>query len=261
MKAKDEFLRSHEGEKKGLKKKVEKLKADIAGFSGHIPGQGFDWAVEFAEVFLTGGFDISIANPPFVRMELFKSIKPTLRANFPAIHAERADLYCYFYARGVELLRQDGMFVFISPNKWLRAGYGSRLRVFMESHCRINSITDFGDLPVFQAATAYPMIFCAQRVEVKQDYSPVHTRVPSLDSPYPEVSQIVKQFGSPLQSSDLAGAEWNLGGTSYSASGNGTNGSFKPLLEYAGGQVLYGVKTGMNEAFVIDAETKRSLCR
>ncbi len=108
LKAKDEFLRSHEGEKKGLKKKVEKLKADIAGFSGHEPGNGFDWAVEFAEVFLTGGFDISIANPPFVRMELFKSIKPTLRANFHPVHAERSDLYCYFYARGIELLRQRG---------------------------------------------------------------------------------------------------------------------------------------------------------
>ncbi len=131
----------------------------------------------------------------------------------------------------------------------------------MTSHCRIKSITDFGDLPVFQAATAYPMIFCAQRAEVAKAYSSIHTRVPSLESPYPEVTQIVKQFGSPLQSSDLDGTEWNLGGSSYSASGNATSDGFKPLLAYAGGQVLYGVKTGMNEAFVIDAETKRSLCR
>jgi hypothetical protein len=43
-------------------------------------------------------FDILLANPPYVRMELFKDIKPDLRAHDPHVHSDRADLYCYLPA-------------------------------------------------------------------------------------------------------------------------------------------------------------------
>ena len=76
LKMKAAYLTAHHTQKKDLKKKIEQLKADIASFGGHKADVGFDWAVEFAEVFINGGFDIGIANPPYVRMELFKDITP-----------------------------------------------------------------------------------------------------------------------------------------------------------------------------------------
>jgi len=108
--AKATYMKAH-GDKKGqLEKQVLELKLSIATWThGKQAVHGFDWPVEFAEAFQEGGFDVVIANPPYVRMELFKDIKPILRHNFPKVHSERADLYCYFYARAAELLRPHGV--------------------------------------------------------------------------------------------------------------------------------------------------------
>src|SRR5207237_7334364 len=87
-----------------------------------------------------------LANPPYVRMELFKDQKPVLRKNFPQVHADRADLYVYFYGRALQLLRAGGMLVFISSNEWLRSGYGAKLRQALSETADISSITDFGEI-------------------------------------------------------------------------------------------------------------------
>jgi len=68
-------------------------------------------------MFLQGGFDINLANPPYVRQELIKEIKPLLKKNFPKVYTSTADLYCYFYARSLELIKNEGMLVYISSNK------------------------------------------------------------------------------------------------------------------------------------------------
>jgi len=132
-KTKAAYIRAHGDTKKTLEQKIISLKRSISSWTHHGDWvDGFDWAVEFAEVFAEGGFDIVVANPPYVRMELFKDFKPILRSNFPSVHAERADLYCYFYARGLELLRPNGMLAFISSNKWLKANYGTSLSRMMK---------------------------------------------------------------------------------------------------------------------------------
>jgi hypothetical protein len=164
LSAKAEYMTAHHGTKVELRKRVSVLRADITTWA-HRAGKDFDWPIEFAEVFVNGGFDVVLANPPYVRMELFKDIKPTLRMNFPHIQSDRTDLYCYFYARSLEILRDGGMLAFISSNKWFRSRYGAKLRKYVSDTCRIVSITDFGDLPVFESATAYPMIFIAQKAK------------------------------------------------------------------------------------------------
>ena len=100
--------------------------------------------------------------------------KPTLRKNFPEVHSDRADLYVYFYGRALQLLGNGGMLAFISSNKWFRAGYGKKLRKLMTGTTHVTSITDFGDLPVFESATAYPMIFTAQKERNKDGTTCLH---------------------------------------------------------------------------------------
>jgi len=144
----------------------------------------FVWQLDFAEVFhrsadsrvreslLTAeeradkavrapdaGFGIMLANPPYVRMENIKPLKPMLRQNYPRVHDERTDLYVYFYARTQELLRPDGVGAFISSNKWLRAGYGEKLRQLLLDDQEFRLVVDFGELPVFEAAATFPAIF------------------------------------------------------------------------------------------------------
>ncbi len=149
--------------------RINELRTQIrASIHGGTQFDGFDWTTEFNEVFVKGGFDIALANPPYIRAEgvlqaFGRVYKNDLIAAFPAIASGSADLYSYFYARALQMLKPGGMLVFISSNKWFRANYGKKLRQHIAAICDVWSITDFGALPVFESATAYPMIFIAQK--------------------------------------------------------------------------------------------------
>ena len=258
MKAKDEFLRSHESVKKELKKKVEQLKADIAGFSGHKPGQGFDWAVEFAEVFIAGGFDIAIANPPYVRQELIKEYKPGLMRLYPEVYAGSADLFCYFYARALQLLSTRAMMAFISSNKWLTADYGTKLRKHLATVFSVEILIDFGDLPVFHNASAYPGIVVGRKVEAAKT-TLLYAKVESLSPPYPDIKELCLAVGTRVERSRFAGPQWSLGGNYDHKVLETMRRIGMPLREYVQNRVFYGIKTGFNKAFVIDGETRAQL--
>jgi type I restriction-modification system DNA methylase subunit len=208
---KAEYIKAHDGnQKKDLEKEITQLKKDISLITyGNDKVDKFDWSLDFAEVFADGGFDIVVANPPYVRMELFKDIKPTLKKNFPEIHSDRADLYCYFYGRALQLLRKGGMLAFISSNKWFKAKYGNNLKKYIANACQIYSIVDFGELPVFQSASTFPMIFICQNGKLA-DTSTTFTQVRSLNSPYPNVLQIIKENGYILHNDALKGSNWIL---------------------------------------------------
>lgn len=260
--------------KPGLKKQIDALRADIALWTHAGKAvAGFDWRVEFCEVFqrpepvadiggafnlggtlsepaAPGGFDIVLANPPYVRMELFKDQKPALKKNFPRVHAERADLYCYFYARALQLLRPGGMLVFISPNKWFRAGYGSGLRCLIAETCDVISITDFGELPVFQSAATFPMIFVAQKG--KSNRTSIFTQVKTLAPPYPDVLAVVRSKSHPLSSAAISGDNWTLTDEKSGDLVRKLETCGTPLADYVHGQILRGMVTGFNGAFYIN---------
>ncbi|MFN6559859.1 MAG: Eco57I restriction-modification methylase domain-containing protein [Nostoc sp. ChiSLP01] len=185
---KAEYMRTHKGgEKQTLEQEINDLKTQIALIThGSTQIAGFDWAVEFAEVFADGGFDIQLANPPYVRQELIKHLKPTLQKIYPAVYTGTADLYCFFYARALQLLKPGGMLAFISSNKWFRAKYGEKLRKHIADTSQVHSITDFGDLPVFKSAAVLVMVFISQNGK-NTTYSTNFIQVTSLKPPYPNV--------------------------------------------------------------------------
>lgn len=295
------------GDKRALKRDIDELRREIAAWTH--PGesaQGFDWRVEFAEVFVPqepmmtiggamnfgqelaeqpqpGGFDIVLANPPYVRQELIRERKPTLQKVFPEVYTGTADLYCYFYARALQLLRPGGMLSFISSNKWFRAAYGANLRRHIAETCRVLSITDFGDLPVFQNATAYPMIFIAEKTPLnplasggeaghrlslraggdsakRRDGGGVlFTQVRSLEPPYPDVLALIRRDGSRLPADALNGANWTLTDSATADRLRKMERAGVPLGEYVEGKIYRGVLTGFNTAFVINGAKRAEL--
>jgi hypothetical protein len=255
---KAEYMRTHEGGKKRkLEEEINQLKTQIALVThGSTKVAGFDWAVEFAEVFADGGFDILVANPPYVRQELIKDLKPTLQKVYPAVYTGTSDLYCFFYARALQLLKPGGMLAFISSNKWFRAKYGEKLRKHIADTFQISSITDFGDLPVFQSAAVLVMIFVGQNKK-SNDILPTFTQVQSLKSPYPDVKEIIMEQGNILHTDAFKGSNWRLTDATSANSMQKMESAGIPLDEYIKGKIYWGIKTGFNKAFVID-EVKRA---
>ena len=97
-----------------------------------------------------------IGNPPYVRQETLGEFKEYFQKHYE-VYQGTADLYAYFIEKGVTLLKTNGIFSYIVANKWMRANYGEPLRRWLKKQ-RIEEITDFGDLSVFETATTYPCI-------------------------------------------------------------------------------------------------------
>ena len=134
----------------------------------------FLWPVAFPEVLREGdpnaGFDIVLANPPYVRQErLDAEDQNSYGEAFPEVHAGTADILVYFYARALQILRPGGWLSFITSNKFMRAAYGAGTREHLPASLRIQRVIDFGDLPLFEAngkaIAAYPAVLAGSRVD------------------------------------------------------------------------------------------------
>lgn len=89
------------------------------------------------------GCDVVLANPPYVRQELIgRAVKRTLQKRFASVVDGQSDLYCYFYARSLQLLREGGVHVCICSGSWLDVGFGAKLQAFLLSQARVVAIYD-----------------------------------------------------------------------------------------------------------------------
>jgi len=256
--AKEHYLRAHGEDKKQLHKNVEHLQAEIKDWArGSKGGAGFDWAVEFAEVFDDGGFDIVLANPPYVRQEeINRDEKIVLQQIFPAVYSGTADLYTYFYARAFQMLRQNGMLAFISSNKWMRAAYGAKLRGLLATQMWLETMIDFGDLPVF-GAIAYPVIIVAQKRP--SDAQPVHVLSPENLDRIDDLRGAVDEEAINIASTSLGTESWSFSDASTQHFIETVRAGGMPLSEYVKGQIYRGILTGFNTAFVINSATRSAL--
>ncbi len=269
QKLKDKYMKAHGKNKELLRASIEKQQKRLEKQLAPARQGIMHWCLQFAEVFgKRGGFDIVLANPPYVRQELISPIKPQLKDTYPEVYAGTADLYCYFYARALELLRPGGMLVFISSNKWFRANYGKNLRQHIAGNCNVLSITDFGELPVFETAATFPMIFvaqCTSETDTPPQKAPspspgiCFTQVKSLGPPYPDVLTLVRNQGESLPQNTLNGSTWILTGPKTAARLKQMESVGIPLGQYVKNQIYYGVKTGFNKAFIIDGVTRQRL--
>ncbi len=218
----------------------------------------FDWnskTAGFGDIMESGGFDVVIGNPPYVRQELLGDFKDYFQKHYEVYHGT-ADLYAYFIEKGVSLLRRDGLFSYIVANKWMRANYGEPLRRWMKKQ-RIEEITDFGGLPVFETATTYPCILRIRKGNAANKFSASQAK--TLD--FSNLTDYVQEHSFTVNKTSLADKGWSLVDEQSQALLDKLRQVGVPLGEYAKDNILYGVKTGFNEAFVIDAEMRKRLIK
>jgi type I restriction-modification system DNA methylase subunit len=233
----------------------------------------FHWDLEFPEVFFDrhgqplgerGGFDAVIGNPPYVRQEQLAPIKPYLEQAYSETYHGMADLYIYFYQQGLQLLRQGGRMSYIVTNKWLRAGYGEPLRAFFAAQSSIEQIVDFGHAPIFEGADVFPCIIVLQKPAADEsgqhdDHQVQVTAFPREALKLVQLDGYVRKYGHPVPQRRFTGAPWSLEASDIDDLMVKIKRAGMALTEFVGVKPGFGLKTGFNEAFVLDAKAKDQL--
>ena len=201
-----EFLVTHNvTERQRLREEIAELRRHIEGWQENP--EGFIWQVEFPEVFHEGGFDIVIGNPPYVRQELIRSIRPILQRIFPDVWTGTADLYVYFYRRGCQLLRSNGVLTYISSNKFFRSGYGEGLRIFLANEQRIHILLDFGSVQVFKASVDTCIVLVENKAQSEADFLAATFRD---EADIPRLSDTFQERAFSVHTCDLSPDGWVL---------------------------------------------------
>jgi methylase of polypeptide subunit release factors len=154
------YLTAHHADKAALRKQVDDLRETILGHA--CPGErGFIWAVDFAEVFGQEGFDVVIANPPYVNAKTLLQGKGRQYKNLLSKQYLSAvglyDLYVVFWELALRLVNPQGSVAFIIPNKIGVADYAEQIRKIIAAHS-IRAFADVSNLHVFGETSVYPVI-------------------------------------------------------------------------------------------------------
>lgn len=234
----------------------KKLDDALSGGEYH---NAFEWRFEFPEVlddegdFL--GFDCIIGNPPYIRQEQIKDLKPLLEKQYHNFYNSSADIYTYFFALAYHLLKEKGFSAFITSNKYARAKYGAKLRELLLKKTTLVSYMELNALKVFESATVDTSIvsFIKQTPPKESDfkyYEPTENDKENLKStPF----LLMKQNALSTESFIFANAALlDLRGKMESVGA--------PLKDWDI-SIYRGILTGANEAFIIPTEKRDEILK
>ena len=216
---------------------------------------------EWEQLSPPGGFHAVIGNPPYVRQEGLIEQKPILATSYTAYDGA-ADLYVYFVERALSLLRPGGRLAFVLTNKWLKAAYAEKLRTLLAEHAWVEDVTDFGHARGFFAdADVMPCIATIRRPDPALDAPEQATvaAIPSADVGYGGLEAQIGAVRFALPRARLGRDAWVLEPPEVLALLDKLERAGRPLREYVGHAPHYGIKTGLNEAFVVDQATRDRL--
>ena len=242
-----------------LNNEIDKLKVEIEEIeNGRIYENALEWRFEFPEVLTNNGlfigFDVVIGNPPYIRQEEIKELKPLLRTNF-ITYSGTADLYIFFMERGFKILKTKGQFCYIIPNKWMQAGYGKALRTYILEN-QLQGIIDFGDIQIFEEATTYPCILNASKQQQNTNF--VSATVKTLNY-INEFAAYIKSISNQIKVETLNDEIWVISSDSDQKLLSRIKSNCVSLAEYIDNKSFRGILTGLTEAFVIGNETCREI--
>lgn len=219
------------------------------------------WQVAFPGIWHTwesieprGGFDAVIGNPPYVRQELIKPIKPGLKRAYPETYDGSADLYVYFYDQGLKLLKPGGRLSYVVTNKWMRAGYAEGLRELFANKAWIEFVADFGHAKkFFPDADVFPSVLVVRKPnDGKKSESTSVCVIPRDDVPEKALDEAVVKLTYSLPIAHFTKENWVLEPPNVVALIDKIRRIGIDLKDLAGVSPQYGIKTGFNEAFLID---------
>uniref|UniRef100_UPI002FD8E7A7 type IIG restriction enzyme/methyltransferase n=1 Tax=Chishuiella changwenlii TaxID=1434701 RepID=UPI002FD8E7A7 len=242
---------------KKLKLKAEKLNKEKQEILDNVMFQNsFEWRFEFPEVLSNDGsflgFDIIIGNPPYIQLQKMREASEMLQKLEYNSFARTGDIYSLFYELGNNILKQSGFLIFITSNKWMRAAYGENLRKYFIEKTNPKILIDFGGIQIFDSATVDTNILmfkkqtklnktkaCIVKEKVGNnlgDYfrqNLTETDFNSIDS-WVVLSPIEQSIKAKIEAVGTPLKDWDI-------------------------SINYGIKTGYNEAFIIDGKKREEL--
>jgi hypothetical protein len=203
---------------------------------------------------------VVLGNPPYVRQEWIAAYKPYLQQHYRAYDGV-ADLYVYFYERGLQLLKPGGRLGFIVTNKWMKAGYGEPLRRFFAESAWVESAVDFGHAKqIFPDADVFPSILIARKPTAEPPPQTVRVcAIPREQLRIDDLSRQIADEGFAVPRDRLGAEPWSLEPPGVARLMQKIQQTGQPLKEYTQALPLSGIKTGFNDAFLIDTSTKERL--
>lgn len=236
-------------------KKLKKLYESIFDLESANP---FEWRFEFSEVLDEGGnfqgFDLIIGNPPYIRQEDIKELKPNLAKNYK-VYKGTSDIYTYFYELGFNVLKQNGVLSFITSNKYTRAGYGEALREFLLKNTTLLEYIDLNGIKVFDSATVDTSILSFEKAKTKDNsfkyLAPSTELLKENDFNIESILKFNKIAQNSLSKESFTFNDESTNALKAKIEKHGT-----PLKDWHGLNINYGIKTGYNEAFIITTEKR-----
>ncbi|AWB10775.1 Eco57I restriction-modification methylase [Thermodesulfobium acidiphilum] len=229
--------------KRKLKRKIDEEIKELT--DGHTE---FDFEVYFSKVMRSGGFDIVIGNPPYIQLQKNAGLlaKKYKKFNYEVFNS-MGDIYTLFYEKGINLLKEGGHLCFITSNKWMRAGYGEKLReFFIKQNPKI--LIDLGP-GVFESATVDTNILLIQ----KKDNQNKLTATTLQKEDKKNILNAIDKKGILLEK--LSKDAWFIGSSAEQRLKEKIERLGKPLKEWDV-NIYRGIITGLNEAFIITTEKK-----
>lgn len=216
-----------------------------------------EWMFEFPEILddegRFTGFDAIIGNPPYVQLQSMGEMSDVYSKRDYSCYNKSADLYCLFVERAYSLLKKNGYFSFIMPNKWMLVDYGKELRQFM-SQTSLKKILNFGDVQFFVDATIYVCIFVSQK---SGDKMPVLACSLNSKNYHGEFEKEVNAATFEFPAENFGASEWSIRNKLHDSvlqkMNVGTALKDMPISIYR------GILTGFNDAFFIDGKTREKL--
>ncbi len=196
-------------------------------------------------------FDIVIGNPPYIQLQNNAGMLAEKYGNENyKTYKRMGDIYCLFYERGLQILKENGILCYITSNKWMRAGYGEKLREFFTEYDP-QILIDLGP-DVFENATVDTNILMIK----KNKTSSKKLKALTLEKNNENNVEIEKQFkNNAVFLEKLDKNAWFIGSPAEIRLKEKIERIGKPLKDWDV-KIYRGILTGLNDAFIIDTKKK-----
>jgi hypothetical protein len=232
----------------------------------------FHWDLELPEAFGDparggggeAGFDAVVGRPPAARGEALAALRPHLAAAFAEVHEGSADAGAYFYRQALDLLRRRGRTAFVVPNRWVRSGAGEGLRRYLAEHARMETVVDFGHAPVLPDGEFSPCVVVVGRPEANggaREGRDTRVAVVPPEAAGAGLGAWVAGHAHAVPQARFGAGPWSLEPQAVEALLRKLRDGGIALRDFAGSAPVAGVRTGLNEAYVVDGAARERLVR